>query len=355
MKNGEKKLFTSLCSYKEEKLNPSLLYYATPAVLGYLFMNRMQGVAFGVLKKNGTIDGVCREFGNSLKTAAKNNEEKNADFYKAVRYVSGIVRGCDVRAAFLKGAVLCGKYPKGFRTSNDIDILLSPSDVSFLGKELLKNGFMQGKIKNGEFIPAERREIISSKINRGETVPYVKEINQPKMKFLEVDLNFSLDCKADDGKALGKMLEKAENTTVCGVELPTLCKEDFFIYLCLHLYKEAANLPWIKMKRDMTLYKYCDIYSLLEEMTDCGIAEIFKRAEELGAEKETAFAIIQTTCLFNMKNRRFTEIAEKHLDDKTFCDRVFSPSEKKTYLYKKTSVSERFFSDDRLSLLTEEL
>ena len=354
MKNGEKRLFTALCSYKEENFNASLLYYATPAVLGSLFMNRMQGVAFGVLKKHGVASDVCREFGNSLKAAAKDNEEKNADFYKAVRYVSGIVKESGVRAAFLKGALLCGKYPKGFRTSNDIDILLSPADVSLLGKELLKNGFMQGKIRNGEFVPAERSEIISSKINRGETVPYVKETDLPKMKFLEVDLNFSLDCKADDGNSLGKMLEKAEKTTVCGASFPTLCKADFFIYLCLHLYKEAANLPWIKMKRDMTLYKYCDIYSLLEEMTDCDLAEIFERAEELGAEKETAFAIIQTAALFTMKNRRFAATAERYIKDKTFFDRVFSPSEKKTYLYKETSVSDRFFSDDRLSLLTEE-
>ena len=34
---------------------------------------------------------------------------------------------------------------------------------------------------------------------------------------------------------------------------------------------------------------------------------------------------------------------------------VLSNLTDKTYLYKKTSVSERFFSDDRLSLLTEEL
>ena len=69
-------------------------------------MNRMQGIAFGVLKKHGVASDVCREFGNSLKTAAKDNEEKNADFYKAVRYVSGIVKESGVRAAFLKGAFL---------------------------------------------------------------------------------------------------------------------------------------------------------------------------------------------------------------------------------------------------------
>ena len=54
-----------------------------------------------------------------------------------------------------------------------------------------------------------------------------------------------------------------------GISVNILGDEDFFLHLCAHLYKEATTLPWIEMHRDMTLYKYCDIYIIpyIEGMT----------------------------------------------------------------------------------------
>ena len=48
MKEKEKELFKSLCKFNEEFNNSSLTEYATPSVLGYLFFNRMQGVAYAI-------------------------------------------------------------------------------------------------------------------------------------------------------------------------------------------------------------------------------------------------------------------------------------------------------------------
>ena len=55
------------------------------------------------------------------------------------------------------------------------------------------------------FIPAARREIIESRMTRGETVPYVKEVGLPGMRFLEVDINFSLDYKNSRDGILGSL------------------------------------------------------------------------------------------------------------------------------------------------------
>ena len=95
----------------------------------------------------------------------------------------------------LKGAVLCGKYPNGCRTSNDIDLLLLPEHITELGDVLEAAGFRQGELKSGAFVPATRREIIASRMMRGETVPYILELRLPMMQYLEVDLNFSLTTK----------------------------------------------------------------------------------------------------------------------------------------------------------------
>lgn len=69
MKEKEKQLFKALCKFKDEFADPSLVSFATPSVLGQLFFNRMQGIAFDVLKKNGLLGKVNREFRNSLGAA----------------------------------------------------------------------------------------------------------------------------------------------------------------------------------------------------------------------------------------------------------------------------------------------
>jgi len=43
MKEKEKQLFKALCKFKDKFTDPSLIEFATPAVLGHLFFNRMQG------------------------------------------------------------------------------------------------------------------------------------------------------------------------------------------------------------------------------------------------------------------------------------------------------------------------
>ena len=87
MRQKEKELFKSLCSFKEDTFDESLLDAATPTVLGHLFFNRMQGVAYGTLKKYDLLGKVNREFRNSLKDAYNQNLEKNNSFFKCVFHV----------------------------------------------------------------------------------------------------------------------------------------------------------------------------------------------------------------------------------------------------------------------------
>ena len=354
MKEKEKQLFKALCKFKDQFLDPSLIEFATPAVLGHLFFNRMQGVAYGVLKSNGLLGKVNREFRNSLSAAYDQNIQKNESFKKCIVMLSEILSPCDCKAAMLKGAYLCAHYPNGYRTSNDVDLLVLPKDVTEIGNLLSSAGFKQGNILNGEFIPATRQEIIESKMMRGETVPYIKEVNLPFMKFFEVDINFSLDYKNGSEDTLSDMLSNVCIKNEKGLSIPTLDDADFFIHLCAHLYKEATTLPWIEMHRDMTLYKYCDIYMLLSDMSETQLQDIFTRANELGMEKICAYTILETIGLFDMNNTFAYSISRAALDDDPrFCLKVISPKDKKVLIYQTADVTERFFMDSRADDLKE--
>lgn len=355
MKNEERKLFRSLCSFQSETFDEKLLAFATPSVLGQLFFNRMQGVAYGTLKKHGLLGRVNREFRNALKGAYEQNAEKNQSFFSCIQHVTDILFPYNYQYAMLKGAYLCRYYPEGYRTSNDIDLLVLPQNVTEIGNALREAGFRQGNIRNGEFVPATRKEIIESKMMRGETVPYIKEMRLPQMKYLEVDINFSLDYKNGDAQVIEVILDRACIKNVRGMRVKTLDNYDFFIHLCSHLYKEASTLPWVEMMRDMTLYKYCDIYMLLNKMAEEDVRRIYDRALTLGIDKQCAFAVLQMAQLFDIKSTYALGKAGLVLEsDSVFLHRVVSPEDKRSLIYTEKSVWERFFADNRKELLKEE-
>lgn len=70
MKEKEKQLFKELCKFKGQFADVSLAEFAAPSVLGHLFFNRMQGIAYDTLKRNGLLGKVNREFRNSLGSAS---------------------------------------------------------------------------------------------------------------------------------------------------------------------------------------------------------------------------------------------------------------------------------------------
>lgn len=167
MELKERQLFKNLCSFKSKDFDKNLLLNASPEVLGHLFFNRMQGVAFGTLKDNYVSGKINREFYNSLKSAYERNISKNESYFKCVGLLSEILGKCECNVAMLKGAYLCAHYPKGYRTSNDIDLLVHPKDISLVGDKLLESGFRQGYVINGTFVSASRADIIQSRMTRG--------------------------------------------------------------------------------------------------------------------------------------------------------------------------------------------
>lgn len=357
MTNNEKILFFELSNFinPNQKLISNLLPdCATSNVLGKLFFNRIQAVAFGTLKGCNLLGSVNREFKNSLGAAYEQNILKNESFFKCIDIVTNILNSKDTNYALLKGAILCKMYPKGYRTSNDIDVLTIPDEVGKISNLLLQAGFKQGHIRNGEFEAAGRQEIFNSLLTRGETVPFILKVNLPQMKYLEVDINFSLDYKNGNEKMLKNILENTKTYNFESQVITSLSEIDFFIHLCSHLYKEATTLPWVKMNRDMTLYKYLDIYYCLNGFTEDTTYSIFNRACELGLSEICAVVITWVNELWPLNNLSAIDNALAVLADNTALhDTVLSPSEKKTYIYTDTNLKNRFFFDNRISLLKE--
>lgn len=357
----ENALVLQLCQFEEDNGRLLEKYLSNedldlPYVLGQLQFNRVGGIAYAVLNRHGLLKKLHREVRNALRTTYENNRIKTECFRETEVYLAKILHGVCFKYALLKGAYLVQLYPQGFRTSNDIDILIQEKDLASIEKLLKEAGFKQGNVRNDVFEPASRAEIISSRINRGETVPWIKEVNWSGQKFIEIDLNFSLDYKPNNSTDLvDDFLERScPDIHTSNGDLFTLSTVNFFIQLCTHLYKEASTMAWVKMKRDLSLYKFVDIYLFINRFFNEGFIEkLGITAEQIGVTKECLYTVVRTRELFDIQN----PVVDKLIDtlSTTGCfdlNQVYDPTKNRFYRFN-MDFKEWMFYPNRIAALEE--
>lgn len=324
-----------------------------PFVLGQLLYNRMGAVAYLILEECGFLGHMNREFRNILKAIYQSEYKRAESFMECVSWTGQMLEEADFPYVLLKGAYLTFIYPKGARTSNDIDILIRPKDITKLSALLSKYGFEQGYLRNRTFIPASRREIIQCRMNRGETVPFIKKIDLPGLEYCEIDINFSVGATPFQETEIVETMLENRSRLIQGW-IPTLTPTDFFIHLCLHLFKEATVINWVKMGRDLSIYKFCDLYVLIEQwMNEKFFRALEKRISSFGLQRECYFALRLMEELFQTHNRLLQELLDViKPSDTSYLKEIIDLAENKTYHHEKT-FPEWFFCSRRVEHLHE--
>jgi hypothetical protein len=378
---AENALILDLCKFQSRDAETIAVAFSAPLnlpyILGQLLFHRVGGVAYHKLKVCELLTKLNREFRNPLSMIYDAFTERTRSFLRAEETLTDIFVNADFPFALLKGAYLAQLYPVGLRTSNDFDVLIRPQDVQKITDLLKSNCFAQGFLRAGgqrpledvpninstktrvlgsqncgdyTFTPATRAEIVYARMNKGETVPFVKQIDLPHMRYLEIDVNFSPDFKANSGDVVDKMLSRTEPLieTKCG-NLPTLCRADFLIHLCAHLYKEATTFHWVSVGRDLSLYKFVDILLFVDNLP----ADLAARIADLRLQKECAFTFIYTRELFALENSALDALITSITPENTdFLREVFDPQGKRTLCHN-LSFTDYLFCPNRLAVLEE--
>jgi len=306
------------------------------SLLGEICINRVVGIAYKNIEKNHNLN-LPGEFRKSLKAIYKANVEKSEHYRENLKYVASIMNNAEFPYAFLKGTYLSTQlYEIGLRTSNDMDILINENDISKCQILLLENGFIQGSyVENKGVIPATRREIVLSRMNFGETIPFLKVIDGEP---LEIDLNFSIDYKPEDKyKIVSELLCGIIDVSFENVTFKTLELKDFFIHLCCHLYKEATTFDWVRRKCDLQLYKFSDINVMFrEKFTEEFVDKLIYRINEIGVNKECYYTIYNTMVIYPDIRKtcaidKLLEAIKPHKLD--FMKQIINPEVKAQYYY----------------------
>ncbi len=351
-------LVLELCKFRHpnaKKIEKLLLAEPDLAtVLGYLLQNRVAGIAYATLHKTNTMELTDPVFHRTLRKVYFEQRNRTKAFKDALRKMDKLLTDCRGLYGMLKGTYLCNIYPEGMRISNDIDLLVEKKNLAKIEEALRNAGLKQGYIKNGKFVPATRKEIIFAGMMKGETVPYIMETGDTAMPYLEIDLNFALGYKNEAPDRVSTMLSKVVRHNFGNIAIETLDKDDFLIHLCAHLYKEASAYPWVKMGRDLSLYKFTDIYLLIEDYKKPAFIRLANRMRTAGCEKECWYALSYTKALFDIHNPDLDAFLKEYApDDADLMHKVDCPELKTEMIYTEHDLVKRFFENNRKALLKE--
>lgn len=326
-------------------------------LLGLILMNRMGGVCFLKLHSLGILSQMPKEFKNTLRQIHNSYIESNNRQKKDISLLTSILSTFEKPYSLLKGSFLSLEiYPEGARISNDYDILVNQENIKDIQQVLLDKGFKQGFYSHDYgFSAASRKQIIESRMQNGETIPFVKVMGK---NALIIDINFSIDYKAKSDKNIvekflqSRTLYKHSPT----IQFYTLSKYDFLLHLCCHLYKEATTYNWVENSTDLTLYKFYDIYLYIYKLGNPGyFRQIIKRIAELNLEKECYYTFENISMIYPNINKveGFVEAKEAiKPNDLTFMKQVILPRDKKLFQYN-MSFLDWFFCWNRVAELEE--
>ncbi len=156
----------------------------------------------------------------------------------------------------------------GTRHMNDIDFMIAPRDREAVMSVLQELGFRTFF----EWAKDARREEISSRLNRDHLPKFMRTIDQPGIRVINIDVANSLTWTKSP---FDVPVEEALNETVelpvpglPGMGVPCFRPIYQFLFTVLHLFREAWLQKFVDFGNDVGLMKFGDVIRLIEYHRD---------------------------------------------------------------------------------------
>ena len=114
-------------------------------------------------------------------------------------------------------------------------------------------------------------------------------------------------------------------------------------------------MAWVRMNRDLSLYKYQDLHLMLHDWKDEDYNRLLAIAGKLHLEKDLYYALYGTRELFGMTSTPLDQVLE-YLElcfphSEQILHQVSDPTTGRVYRYTSTDLAKRLFMAQRISNL----
>lgn len=190
-------------------------------------------------------------------------------------------------------------YPDpSWRAMGDVDFLVRREDTDALRTVMHELGYQQGSLSPDyrRVTPITREVEAFWLLNAGSTPAFLRPVADPALDVLAVDLRYHIAEPAmKKDFAMQQIFARSRTAWVHGRQTELASREDFFLDVCVHLYREAVTLTAIEAQKDIRLHKYVDVAELLATPSEAPDAQTLVRLcrdNDLG--KEMFFVLSQT-------------------------------------------------------------
>ena len=269
----------------------------------------------------------------------------------------------NIRYAVLKGAYLgdTAYNNLSLREVNDIDILISQNDIKAVKEVCLECGFLPGKSDrvNKKIEHYSRRQEIAFTRNTHQIATMVKIDTDEILGFYDavIDFNFKLSFGEYQGESIlsDEFLEHTKRFTDSNGYAYNVLEAPYnFIQLCLHAYKEANGLFFLKLNQGLFVRAFLDIYYYMIRMAkELDKDTIVKLVHKYKIASYVYFILIIVEELFDKEKNihDLIQCVQGEADQKIV--QQFGLEDEKCW--NNISIKERFYSTKAVSCLEDQI
>ncbi|MBW4085031.1 nucleotidyltransferase family protein [Paenibacillus sp. S150] len=216
-----------------------------------------------------------------LRIFSEKAAETDMKFQQEASSISEMLLEHDINAVIMKGPLnSLLLYPRsGCRIYEDLDILVSKSQLKAVKSILEKCGYQQGIVEIGSqiFKKADRGEIVLKELHTHETVEFHR-LDHHRPSEISIDVNHSLSWKGHRDYpgfpefTASAFLERKQWHSHNDLAILGPAVEELLLYLILHLYNEAVFFCWQVCWQynfgDIQLIKYVDVILACQRIED---------------------------------------------------------------------------------------
>ena len=236
-----------------------------PYILGQLLVHRLASLSCVALRDDAAWPSIPSRFRYWISNVYRMNAIQQEHMTAAALEISAELGKHHVPHVFVKGPVLQEQfYPPYSREYNDLDILVDSGDLSRVSNVLGSLDFMQGWLRDGSVVAADRRDAVSARLDSHELVPFWRPTGSDSSPYIKVDVQFEVPGTKPLGLRVSTSLLIADGAAATiGAKFPVLCAEHHLVLLCAHLHMHAFVNDAARNPNDVVLLRMADVIRAL--------------------------------------------------------------------------------------------
>lgn len=176
----------------------------------------------------------------------------------------------NIKYIITKGVYIAKKayLDEGYRSSEDLDVIIKREDYSKVKEFLLLHGYKQAIYdqERKEIVEFSRQQELFYLSFTQQSAPFLKITGNDLVPVVNIDLNFSIYWDKNQEWNIDKLINNAQVFKYKGYKVKTFQDEYMLLHMCLHAYYDLNSVYVLYKSYSYRLKYFADIYGFVQHV-----------------------------------------------------------------------------------------